>query len=285
MNTRLTGNVAGLLLAAVGWTALAAVAAPLKGEVPERNAALAQEWARIGRLPNFWEGTWQGVTGLYHFPAPVQYTAEAAEYVKNYRPTDDTVMANCAMPGMPFVMNQGAMPIKFLPAPGMVALYIETYAVTRFFHTDGRKMDDIPNPTFLGTSVAHWEADALVVDSRGFVQDTLLQIGALPPLPGAQFSTPIFKAHGPNLRFVERMHLKDYNTLEITTTIHDDTIFATPYTSTREWHRYTGRNSDPQEWVCSDNRDYYDTETGKLHYDVQDKSVTTSEGAGRNLRP
>jgi hypothetical protein len=81
------------------------------------------------------------------------------------------------------------------------------------------------------------------------------------------------------------MHLKDYNTLEITTTIHDDTIFATPYTSTREWHRYTGRNSDPQEWVCSDNRDYYDTETGKLHYDVQDKSVTTSEGAGRNLRP
>jgi len=64
--------------------------------------------------------------------------------------------------------------------PGMIALYIETYAVTRFLHTDGRPVPSDPDPTFLGTSVAHWEGDTLVVDSRGFVDSTLLQIGALP---------------------------------------------------------------------------------------------------------
>ena len=215
----------------------------------------------------------------------MDYTPAAAEYVRNYKPTDDTVMANCAMPGMPFVMNQGAMPIKFFPSPGMIALYIETYAATRFFHTDGRSPEKSPNPTFLGTSIAHWEGDTLVVDSRGFVEDTLLQIGALPPAEEGRFSVPIFKAHGPDLRFVERMRMKNYNTLEIATTIYDDTIFAQPYTSTREWHRYTGKNAEPQEWVCSDNRDYYDPETGKLYYDVKDEAVTTNEGAGKKVRP
>jgi hypothetical protein len=163
----------------------------------------------------------------------------------------------------------------------MIGLYIETYAVTRFFHTDGRPVATDPNPTYLGTSVAHWDGDTLVVDSRGFVDDTLLQIGALPPPPGSPFNAPIFKKHGPNLRFVERMRLKDYNTLEIETTIYDDTIFAKPYTSKRIWHRYTGPRSDPQEWVCSDNRDYYDEKTDSLHYNEADKATTTSKGAGR----
>jgi hypothetical protein len=285
METKVMNRVTGIITAAIACAIVPAAGAPLKGEDPKQNTKLAQEWTKIGELPNLWEGTWQAVSGLYIFPDPVHYTPEAAEYVKNYKPTDDTVMANCAMPGMPFVMNQGAMPIKFFPAPGMIALYIETYAVTRFFHTDGRPAEENPNPTFLGTSVARWEGDTLVVDSRGFVDDTLLQIGALPPLPGNQFHTPIFKPHGPNLRFVERMRMKDYNTLEIATTIYDDTIFAKPYTSTREWHRYTGRNAEPQEWVCSDNRDYYDPETGKLHYDVQDKAITTNEGAAKKLKP
>ena len=285
MEPRIMNKVTGIVAAALVWTAIPAAAAPLKGEDAKQNAKLAQEWAKIGQLANLWEGTWQGVSDLYLFPGPVHYTPETAEYVKTYKPTDDTVMANCAMPGMPFVMNQGAMPIKFFPAPGMIALYIETYAVTRFFHTDGRPPAQNPNPTFLGTSVAHWEGDTLVVDSRGFVEDTLLQIGALPPAADSGFSTPIFKAHGPNLRFVERMRMKDYNTLEIATTIHDDTIFAKPYTSTREWHRYTGKNAEPQEWVCSDNRDYYDPNTGKLHYDVGDKAVTTNEAAGKKVKP
>lgn len=285
MEPNIMKKVTSIMAAAIVCAAMPVAAAPLKGEDPKQNAKLAQEWAKLGELANLWEGTWQVVSGLYHFPPPVQYTPEAAAYVKNYKPTDDTVMANCAMPGMPFVMNQGAMPIKFFPAPGMIALYIETYAVTRFFHTDGRAMEETPNPTFLGTSVAHWEGDTLVVDSRGFVEDTLLQIGELPPADGSQFGTPIFKKHGPNLRFVERMRMKDYNTLEIAATIYDDTIFAKPYTSTREWHRYTGKKAEPQEWVCSDNRDYYDENTGKLHYDVEDKAITPNEAAGKKLKP
>lgn len=260
------------------WTAASyATAAVAQNGATRHDATLRQAWSDIGKLPNLWEGSWQEVSDLYLFPPPVAYTAEAAQYVKTFKPTDDSPMANCLMPGMPFVMNQGAMPIKFMPMPGMIALYIETYAVTRFLHTDGRPVPSDPDPTFLGTSVAHWEGDTLVVDSRGFVDSTLLQIGALPPRQGSQFSVPIFKHHGPRLRFVERIRLKDYNTLEIATTIYDDTIFAKPYTSTRVWHRYTGERADPQEWVCSDNRDYYDEQSGKLEYNVEDKAISTGK--------
>lgn len=281
MNKRVA-TVAAIL----AWSAtILAHGAPLKGEDPKQNAKIAQAWTEIGRLPNFWGGTWQEISGLYEFPGPVEYTPDAAKYIKTAKPPVDSVMANCKMPGLPFVMYQGAMPIKFFPSPGMIGLYIETYAVTRFLHTDGRPIPTDPNPTYLGTSVAHWEGDTLVVDSRGFVDDTLLQIGALPPPPGTQFNAPIFKQHGPNLRFVERMRLLDYNTLEIATTIHDDTIFAKPYTSKRIWHRYTGPRSDPQEWVCSDNRDYYDEQSDSLHYNEKQKAISTSEGAGAGREP
>jgi hypothetical protein len=279
---------------------------PLDGQAAYHHAELLKSWADIGKLPNLWEGSWQVATALYYFPGPVAYTPEAAQYVKDYKPGQDSPMANCVMPGMPFVLNQGAMPIKFFPSPGMIALYIESYSITRFIHVDGRPIDVDPNPTFLGTSVGHWEGDTLVVDTRGFVPSTLLQIGELSPQgppatgsanpaspPGAPGVTssalsggpgfvptdPIFKKHGPNLRFVERIRMTNANTLKIETSIYDETIFAKPYTSTREWHRHTGKNSDPQEWVCSDNRDFYNEQTKTLEYNVRDKAHSTGAAA------
>ena len=262
----------GILAASIHWT-LAAGATAAAAQTPTRQQ---QEWGSISRLPNFWEGTWQGVSDLYLFPDPVTWTPAAAQYVASYKakPIDDTPFANCMNPGMPFVMNIAAMPIKFLPSPGLITIYIEGFGVSRFIHTDGRKIEPEPNPTYYGTSVGHWEGDTLVVDSRGFVKETLLQIGQLPPAGVSPRPRPVFKEHGPNLRFVERMRMKDFNTLEITTTIYDDTIFAKPYESTRYWHRHTDRLSEPQEWVCSDNRDFYDNDSGVLEHNVKEKAIS-----------
>lgn len=294
MKTMVIKNVATLTLAMS--VAATLHAAPLKGEDPKQHARMARHWGDVAKQPNLWEGSWQVETGLYAFPGSVDYTPQAAEYVKNAKSAADSPMANCTMPGMPFVMNQGAMPIKFFPGDDMIALYIESYSISRFIHMDGREIDPDPNPTFLGTSVGHWEGDVLVVDTRGFVPQTLLQIGNIPitaPPPGAGprptagsslaggpsflVTDPIFKQHGPNLRFVERIYMPDYRTLHIDTTIYDDTIFAKPYTSTRVWHRHTGRNADPQEWVCSDNRDFYDEKSNALHYNVKDQAVTPNK--------
>lgn len=257
-----------------------------------KSSVTVSNWGDIAKLPNLWTGTWQGSSPMVDGPLNVSYTDAAKSYIANYKPVADIGFAgaDCKTPGMPIVMQISAMPLKFMVEPGMIAIYIEGNSQTRFIHMNVPHSASI-NPSYLGESVGHWEGDTLVVDTRGFVDDIALQYGvrnaappamgapmpsgapslpggALPPLPGGG-PTPggepesfmknvIFGPHGPNLRMVERIRLKDPNTLEIKNTITDPTIWTTPYETTRTWKRNTGPNARPMEWVCSKNFNVYD---------------------------
>jgi hypothetical protein len=264
--------VVALVLTAPSGAARAAAA-------PQSEEAQAKTWREIASLPDFWQGTWQSVSPIADdFPTAPDYTPSALEYIKHYKPVQDSPFANCKPLGLPFVMNIGGMPMKFFQSPGMIALYIESSGMTRFIHTDGRQHSERPNPTFLGESVGHWEGDTLVVDSTGFAPDTLFQIGKLEKKTLAQgdpspLSGVIFGQHGPDLRLVERMRLADFKTLEVQTTIYDDTVFKRPYSlPPRRYIRGIERRNEPQEWACTDNRDYLDPTTGTLEYNVKDKA-------------
>ena len=246
---------------------------------PHSKEQQAQAWRDIASQPDFWQGTWQSVSPIADdFPTRPDYTPAAQDYVSHYKPVEDSPFANCKPLGLPFVMNIGGMPMKFFQSPGMIALYIESSGMTRFIHTDGRKHSERPNPSYLGESIGHWEGDTFVVDTTGFAPDTLFQLGKLDKSALAQgdpspLSGVIFGTHGPNLRLVERMRLVDFNTLEIQTTLHDDTVFKKPYAlPARRYLRGIERRNDPQEWACTDNRDYFDPTTGKLEYNVKDKA-------------
>jgi len=247
--------------------------------VPQSKQEQAKAWHEIAALPDFWQGTWQSVSPIADdFPTPPDYTPSALNYIKSYKPVEDSPFANCKPLGLPFVMNIGGMPMKFFQSPGMIALYIESSGMTRFIHTDGRVHSARPNPTYLGESIGHWEGDTLVVDTTGFVPDTLFQLGKLANKALVQgdpspLSGVIFGPHGPDLRLVERMRLTDFNTLEVQTTIYDDTVFKRPYTlPARRYIRGIERRNEPQEWACTDNRDYFDEKTGKSEYNVKDKA-------------
>jgi len=247
--------------------------------VPRSLTEQAKLWSEIAKQPDFWQGTWQSISPIADdFRTPPDYTPFALEYIKNYKPAEDSPFTNCTPLGVPFAMNIGGMPLKFFQSPGLVALYIESSGMLRFIHTDGRKHSERPNPTYMGESVAHWEGDTFVVDTTGLVPQTLLQIGRLnnnalaegDPNPMAGV---VFGPHGPNLHVVERMRLLDFNTLEIQTTIHDDSIFKKPYALTpRKFIRGIETRNEPQEWACTDNRDYLNTETGKLEINVKGKA-------------
>jgi hypothetical protein len=245
---------------------------------PKSKEEQAKAWRDIAAAPDFWQGTWQSISPIADdFPTPPQYTASALDYIRKYKPVEDSPFANCKPLGLPFAMNIGGMPMKFFQSPGMIALYIESSGMTRFIHTDGRAHSERPNPSYLGESIAHWEGDTLVVDTTGFAPDTLFQMGkldkALTQGDPSPLSGVIFGQHGPNLRLVERMRLADFNTLEIQTTIFDDTVFKQPYSlPARRFIRGIERRNDPQEWACTDNRDYFDPNTGKLEYNVKDKA-------------
>jgi hypothetical protein len=242
------------------------------------KAQLAQQWNQIAMWPDFWQGSWQSVSPIADdYNAEPQYTAAAKEYIRTYKPAEDTPFANCQAVGMPFVMNIGGMPMKFFPTPGMIALYIESSGMTRFIHTDGRAHSARTNPSYLGESIGHWEGDTLVVDTTGLDPKTLFQMGKQTNRNGKEgdFSPVagvIFGQHGPNLRLVERMHLVDLNTLEIQLTVYDDTVFAQPVTlPARRFIRGIEPRNDPQEWACTDNRDRLDP-NGKLEIGVKNEA-------------
>ena len=262
--------------------ALVAIGQPGQAQdaaVPRTADEQARSWQDISRLPDFWQGTWQSIAPIADdFSVTPEYTPAALDFIKKYKPAEDSPFTNCKPVGLPFVQNIGGMPMKFFQSPGMIALYIETSGVTRFIHTDGRAHTEQPNPSYLGESIGHWEGDTLVVDTTGLASDSVFQMGKLndreliqgdhSPLAGV-----IFGQHGPNLRLVERMRLLDFNTLEIQTTIHDDTIFKTPYSLPgRKFIRGIERRNEPQEWMCTDNRDYLDPTTGKLELNAKGKA-------------
>lgn len=247
--------------------------------VPRSAAEQAKAWQEIASRPDFWQGTWQSIAPIAdNFTTPPDYTPSALAYIKAYKPAEDSPFTNCKPLGMPFVQNIGGMPMKFFQSPGMIALYIETSGMTRFIHTDGRKHTEEPNPSYLGESIGHWEGDTLVVDTTGIAADSVFQLGRLseklrPQGDHSPVSGVIFGPHGPNLRLVERMRLLDFNTLEIQTTLYDDTIFKKPYAlEPRKFVRGIERRNEPQEWACTDNRDYLDPTTGKLELNVKDKA-------------
>jgi hypothetical protein len=134
--------------------------------VPQSKEEQAKVWQEIATLPDFWQGTWLSISPIADdFPTPPDYTPSALDYIKRYKPVEDSPFANCQPLGLPFVMNIGGMPMKFFQSPGMIALYIESSGMTRFIHTDARQHSERPNPTYLGESIGHWEGDTLVVDS------------------------------------------------------------------------------------------------------------------------
>jgi hypothetical protein len=145
-------------------------------------------------------------------------------------------VASCIPPGVPQSMTQ-PYPIEFLFTPGRVTILIETYGLTRRIYTDGSPLPESPDPSFQGTSIGHWEGDTLVVETTGILPETS-------PLNG-------LNGHGDKLHVTERIHLVNPDTLEITTTRIDPTVFLEPYATIADYKRH--RDWKIMEYVCEQN--------------------------------
>lgn len=219
-------------------------------------------WEQVADLPDFFRGTWLGISNMVDDVMPVSLTANAKRYVAEYKPVGDIrfAEAGCKTPGMPFVMQIAAMPLKFMVEPGMVSIYIEGNSQVRFVRMRDKHAEPI-SPTFLGDSIGHWEGDTLVIDTVGLRPETTFQYSARPmtAADGENFlKAVILGPHGPNLRFVERIKLSDPDTLQIQMTTYDDTVFAAPKVTTRIYKRQTGKKGEPMEFVCEDGAETFD---------------------------
>jgi len=92
----------------------------------------------------------------------------------------------------------------------------------KWFHivpTDGRKLDPkTVTPTWMGTSVGHWDGDTLVIETIGTNGRTWIDTAELP--------------HSDALTVVERLDRIDYSHIRHQITITDTKFLTKPMTNT-----------------------------------------------------
>lgn len=160
------------------------------------------------------------------------------------------VGAGCGVRSVPVYYGPGYR-FQIIQTPTTVVQLIERMHLHRVFQIGAEHSDDVmkgEDLTFLGDSVARWDGDTLVVDTRGFNLKT-----AVGTDEGA--FTGGFK-HSPKLHLVERIRRIDYDTLEIESTLEDPDLFTSP------WQLVTRHGLRPEysrmpEYMCEQNPDFY----------------------------
>jgi hypothetical protein len=105
--------------------------------------------------------------------------------------------------------------MKIIETPALI-LILNPDLTYRQIYLDGRPLETSPNPSWMGYSVGHWDADTLVVDSFGFNDRTWLDASGHP--------------HTEALRMTERYRRRDFGHLDLDVTLQDPNVYARPWT-------------------------------------------------------
>jgi hypothetical protein len=135
--------------------------------------------------------------------------------IGNGRVDRDPTVASCFPSGMPRLMTE-VFPFEIIQVRDRVLILFERdYAVSHVW-TDGRKLPEDPDPSYMGQSVGRWEGDTLVVDTIGLKDITWLD--------------RIGHPHSDALHVVGRMRRVSHDRLEIDWTFDDPKAFTKPWT-------------------------------------------------------
>ena len=105
---------------------------------------------------------------------------------------------------------------KAVHSPKLLILLYEVDAMYRQIFIDGRPFPQDPNPAWNGYSVARWERDTLVVETRGFRDNLWIDMNGSPMSDAAKMT--------------ERIRRPNFGTLEIALTIDDPKTYTKPFT-------------------------------------------------------
>jgi hypothetical protein len=156
-----------------------------------------------------------------------------------------THYTNCIPDGMPAMM-QGMFPMEVLITPRQITFIQEAYnQVRRVYFNDTLPAVEDAEPGFWGHAVARWEGNDLVTETIG-IKD-YVNFRNVP--------------HSASMRIHERMRMIDKDHFENEVTVEDPEYLTGPW----KWKWVYQRRPDYKmyEYVCEDNREFADPETGE----------------------
>jgi len=178
--------------------------------------------------------------------APLQPWARALYEVRQRRfLQDDPTYLNCKPEGGPrkFQSPYGVQFVEDRERQRIFVLIGGSNSNFQIIYLDGRSQvgqvgGDDDNPLYFGRSVAQWEGDTLVVDTRGFNEDFWFTNGGLP--------------HTNQLHLIERFTRSNFDTLRYDVTIDDPGAYTRSWSS--GWNLRWIAGEDLPRHLCQDNR-------------------------------
>ena len=164
----------------------------------------------------------------------IPYTQAGLENIKAYDPANGDYTGMCMPFGLIRSMNS-PYPFQIMQNDKYVAFLFEqnTWFHIAPFRTEHPKEME---PTWFGTSIAKWDGDTLVIDTRGFNGYTRLDTRGNP--------------HSDKLRIVQTFKHMDAGRVAYTITVDDPVYYTKPWTNERT---FTLSNENLLEYSCEEN--------------------------------
>jgi hypothetical protein len=158
---------------------------------------------------------------------------------------DDPMYLYCKPPGgvRQFQLPEGVQFVEDHPRKRIFVLMGGGNTNYRIIYLDGRQQvgqvaGDDDNPLYYGRSVAKWDGDTMVVDTKGFNEDFWFTNGGLP--------------HTDQLKLIERFTRPDLDTLNYEVTVDDPGAYTRPWKAS--WTLHWVADQDLPRQLCQDNR-------------------------------
>ena len=120
---------------------------------------------------------------------------------------------HCLPHGIPDAMSISQF--KLVQNPGLTLILYEEFNHYRQIFTDGRPFPQDLNPAWFGSSIGKWDGNALVVETRGFNDQSWLD----------DYGHPLTDA----MRTTERFARPDFGHLDLQVTIDDPKAYTKPW--------------------------------------------------------
>ena len=160
-------------------------------------------------------------------------------------PYHDEPRAYCLPSGFPSGFF-GPYPIQIIQSNGYLVMVTEFQRITRLIPTDGRAHRKGLEPTYYGDSVAHWDGDALVIDSTNYKRWSLDDYYYV--------DSTQYRMHSDAFHTIERLRRTDANTISYQLTIDDPKIFAASWSEDFEMKLHPEWDAvGLYEFVCEEN--------------------------------
>jgi hypothetical protein len=167
---------------------------------------------------------------------PAAAAANMAILQRGLATTSDAPNIRCLPDGFPLVQTTPT-PFKIVQTNDVTLVLAESSTTFRQIFTDGRPLPRDPQPSWMGSSVGHWEGQTFVVETTGFNDRAALDA--------------MGHMHSAALKVTERYRRRDYGHMDIEMTFEDPNTLTTPITI-----KFPARlrpETDLIEFFCAEN--------------------------------